>query len=78
MSQDLYLNMLQNTSDKVDELKDDVNEIKSMLASSVSDLKISQAKCDSRWNIFDKVMGFLFSGISISALFSWWNNTHHK
>lgn len=63
---DLYKHILENQTEKLDSIREDVKEIKSLL----STVQTEQVKCESRWGILNKLGGFLLGGISISGLFS--------
>ena len=75
--------MLNNTSEKLDTLKEDVDQIKQMLDSKVGGLhtdleniKTSQTKCESRWSIVDKLMSLTAGGLGISVIASWVQNLY--
>lgn len=74
-SNDLYIHMLNSTSEKIDLIRDDIKEIKELLGN----VKSEQAKCDSRWSTVTKLSAWLFSGLGLSGIvtvLSNWVGTH--
>ena len=66
--------MLNNQSEKLDSLQADVKEIKNLLTSVQAD----QVKCNSRWDMLNKVFSFLIGGLGLSGVISvinsWWGH----
>lgn len=65
MNQDPLILLIHNMSDRLDEIKEDTKTIKEQC----SDLRVSQAKCDSNWNIVKSVSGW--GGIGTVMAWVW-------
>lgn len=76
MNSDLYLSMLQSVDDKVDALSHDLADIKKLLSTEISSIKMDQASCNNKWSILTKSGSWLFGAISISSI--WAFLTGHK
>ncbi len=71
---DPYLSILKSIEDKLDNLTNDVSEIKEAHSEDISLIKVEQAKCNSRWDIFNKITTFGLGSLSLGSLWAWITN----
>lgn len=66
--------MLNNTNEKLDDIKKDLGDVKDLLCN----VRAEQAKCDSRWSLVSKISAWLFSGLGLSGVIGIISNWGHK
>lgn len=83
MNNDLYLRMLNDLHNQMDDHKKDtrilidkVDDLQSTVTQEVSQLKLSQAKCENKWAISEKVFGWTIGSGSLLGLLSWMFSSH--
>ena len=83
--EDLQTRLLYSISDRIDrheestkELHAKLDSINTNLSGNIHDLKVSQAKCESRWSVLSKVFTFGLSSVSLSGIIGWFSSNHQK
>lgn len=62
---DPYLTLIENMSDDIRDIKQEVREIRDTLNTEVNQLKIDQQKCNSHWALVGKTLSW--GGLSSAA-----------
>lgn len=78
MSQDLYVRMLSDIDEKLDNLHKDVSELKDKFHTELTNVKTDQAQCKSRWSLMEKLTTLGIGSISLSGILSWLFGTHKQ
>ena len=67
---------MEDHRDQTATLIEKVDRLHSSLSTDINQLKMSQSKCDSKWSVSEKVVGWGFGSSSLLALITWIFSNH--
>ena len=76
--QDLHTKMLSDIADRLEAVREDLSELKETLNTEVSMVKVSQARCESKWVFLEKITTLGIGSVSIGGILTTIFGNHNK
>lgn len=74
---DLLKDLILDLSRRVDDIREDLAQIKQELSGDMSEVKSQQQECKRNWNFVSKVLSFGVAPVSAASVLAWLSEKLH-